>query len=287
MFVRSDGLWGRGKRLQNDASGGLFVARYLPEIWRWHRHDSGNNGSLVTVEWPMNHKWPLAGLIYALAPGCGAGNSRDDSVEDPVNEGDGSTEGSTPSDGPEDRENSDDHEASGDDNAEQETIGCEQLAQMLVDASILTEDEEIDDLRLTEEFRHVWRRRIDQLRDTDRAILRMALVLELDPDDLSVEERDGEFHAFLRGTEIGRWPSESAFLADLAVRPTLEEWLPLWDDLDDASRGELLARLRVFLEACPVCDGDLVPVEPAPISDTSVELTCSDCGQVTFRGAHP
>ena len=285
MFVRSDGGWGRGKQRQKDTGGKLFVARALPEIWRWHCHLSGNNGSLVTVEWLMNRRWPLAGLIYALAPGGGAGNSRDDSVEDPDNEGDESTEGSPPSDGGSDER--DDHDESGDAVAEQETIGREQLAQLLVESSILTDDEQIDDLRLTEEFRQVWRRRIDQLRDTDRAIMRMALVLELDPDDLSVEERDGEFRAFLRDTEIGEWPSESAFLADLALRPTLEEWLPLWDDLGDASRGELLARLRVFLEQCPVCDGELAPNEiPGATGGTAIELACTDCGQVAFSGAY-
>ena len=163
-----------------------------------------------------------------------------------------------------------------------------ELAELLIEAEVVTDTEAGDDLRLTDQFADVWERRISRVREGDRAVQQFALALEVDPDELTVEEREGEFVARLRRNTLGKWPSEGAFVADIALYPTLGEWLPVWEDLDGQSRDELLGRLRAFLEVCPACDGDLQPIEKQePESGgASVSLTCEACGEVAFRGAY-
>ncbi|WP_259535901.1 hypothetical protein [Halalkaliarchaeum sp. AArc-CO] len=162
------------------------------------------------------------------------------------------------------------------------------LAELLEEAGIVTETEAGDDLRLTDRFGDVWHRRIERVRTGDRARQQLALVLEVDPDELVTEETGGTFIVRLGGNELGKWPSKAAFLADVALHPTLGEWLPVWDDLDGRSRDELLGRLRAFLETCPTCGGELQAIEKpnAETGGSSVSLMCSECEAVMFRGAY-
>ena len=171
---------------------------------------------------------------------------------------------------------------------EVEVIDGRTLAELLEEAGIVTETEAGDDLRLTDRFADVWHRRINRVRDGDRAVQQLALVLEVDPDKLVLEESDGTFIVRLDGNTLGKWPAEAAFLADVALYPTLGEWLPVWEELDGQSRDELLGRLRAFLEICPACDGDLQAFEE-PDSDSGemeVTLACAECGSVVFNGSY-
>lgn len=165
-----------------------------------------------------------------------------------------------------------------------QAIDGAELIDRLEGASIVTDDGA--DLRLTDEFAEVWQRRARRVRAGDRTVDHAAMILEVDPADLTVEERDGEYVARLAGRELGEWPSEAALLADLALYPTLAEWLPVWESLDGRSRGTLLARLRAFLEVCPACDGSLVAEERAGGEGTEVSLVCEGCGQVSFSGSY-
>ncbi|MDR5672520.1 hypothetical protein RH858_05065 [Halalkaliarchaeum sp. AArc-GB] len=162
------------------------------------------------------------------------------------------------------------------------------LAELLEEAGIVTETEAGDDLRLTDRFADVWHRRIERVRTGDRARQQLALVLEVDPDELVTEETDGTFIVRLGGNTLGKWPSEAASLADVALHPTLGEWLPVWDDLDGGSRDELLGRLRAFLETCPTCGGELQAVKKPEAGNERIEISlmCEECGAVTFRGAY-
>lgn len=164
-----------------------------------------------------------------------------------------------------------------------ETIRLEELAGELAEASILTEDEQLGDLRLTDEFRRDWWRRIERMRDEERALMHLGLVLELDPDELSTVEEETRFSVRHRHVEMGSWPSRAGFVADIALYPTLGEWFPLWDDLDGESRGETLARLRALLEECPSCDG-AVHAREQDASD--VAIVCVECGDVLVSGSY-
>ena len=85
--------------------------------------------------------------------------------------------------------------------------------------------EETDDIVLTEEFRGDWRRRIDLLRDRGPVDF-LALLLDVDPDGLSIDDGGAMYTVTESGTPVGEWPSEAAVLADLAAFITLEEWWP-------------------------------------------------------------
>ncbi len=162
------------------------------------------------------------------------------------------------------------------------------LITALVDASIIQEDEALADHRLTDEFSENWWSRIEQFRDTDRARDRLATVAGIESTELRIKRaNDGRFVAVHEGVELSEWPSKAAFIADLALQPTIEESFPLWSRIDPISRGELLVRIRAFLESCPVCEHPLELTEQvtAETEGSEVTLACTECGQtlVTAR----
>ena len=157
------------------------------------------------------------------------------------------------------------------------------IVDRLVAASVVRLDESTDDLALTETFRTDLRRRIDQVGDDPTRYL--ALLLEADPDALSVDAggdgvsvRDGS-GASTR--TVGEWPSKAALVADVAAFVALGEWLPAFEELDGAERDELVARLRAFLETCPICDGALIEESDAEEA-TVPAISCDDCGAALF-----
>ena len=162
---------------------------------------------------------------------------------------------------------------------------------LLRTAGVVEPEPEADDLRLTDEFREVWWRRIRQFRDDEeRAARHLASVLDVDPAALGFVG-EAEFGVSYEGDLIAEWFSEAAFYADLAAEPTLAEWLDGWDDLGDRRRTNLLAGLRAFLERCPACDADLQQVENVRQSCcttdlVSVSVDCESCGARVFSGSY-
>lgn len=166
---------------------------------------------------------------------------------------------------------------------EPQVIDAQGLVTRLVGAGIIQEDENIDDLRLTDEFREDWWEQIEGFHDEERARREMAAITDIDSEKVKVEETDdGRLVVSYEETELGEWHSRAAFISDLALRPTIAAWLPLWESLDPISRGGLLARIRAFLETCPSCEGTLEIEERAnaEIGQGSVSIACVDCGQV-------
>lgn len=164
-----------------------------------------------------------------------------------------------------------------------EVIDSEGLVTRLVDAGIIHEDEKVDDLRLTDEFREDWWKRIEGFHDEGRVRREMAVVADIESAEVTLDETgDGRLVVSHGETELGEWPSRAAFISDLALQPTIAAWLPLWEYLDPISRGELLARIRAFLETCPSCEGALEIEERAnaEIGQGSVSIACVNCGQV-------
>lgn len=165
----------------------------------------------------------------------------------------------------------------------------DQVGDLLLSTGAVEECVEEDDLCLTETFERAWWRRIGQVRDEERAVDRLAAILELDPDELAIGEQNGRFDITYEDQRIGGWISRAAFLADLAVEPTLAEWVPEWESLDNRQRTKLIASMRVFLEECPSCEATLEPVENTIKSCCSsnvvkVTVECPDCGDLVFDG---
>lgn len=169
--------------------------------------------------------------------------------------------------------------------------GPVEVDQLLLDASVVEPCAHEDDLCLTEEFEASWWDRIRRLRgDEAGALQRLASITDVPAGELDLEDRDGERVLIRDERTIGRWDSEAAYLADMAVEPLLAERIPDWDDLAGRVRTQALAGLRVFLDACPVCETDLEQVENVRESCcgsniVGVSIECPECETRLFTGS--
>ena len=175
--------------------------------------------------------------------------------------------------------------------AEDTAVDGEAVEALLRDHEVVERCPDEDDLCLTADFRRVWWRRIRRFReDHEVAKTHLAAVIEVDPTALEFENGN-RFTVTFDGDRIGTWDSDAAFYADLAVEPTLKEWLPDWAGLGDRTRTELIAGMRAFLEECPACEADLEPVEDVRQSCCSsrvvgVDVDCPACGSRVFSGRY-
>ena len=159
------------------------------------------------------------------------------------------------------------------------------LVERLQSAGIIVE--RADDLELTDDFRIALHSRMDELGNEDTLRDVVAEKFELEPDGLTFGKRaDHQFGVRHDDVELGSWSSKAALIADLTLDQLLREWFPLWERLDGFSRGELLSRLRGFLEECPICDGHLEMIEDAEgaTDGTDVTLVCTACDRTVFDG---
>ncbi|UWG50542.1 Uncharacterized protein AArcCO_1232 [Halalkaliarchaeum sp. AArc-CO] len=176
------------------------------------------------------------------------------------------------------------------DRGENPLADYEHVGELLADAGIVEDCADEDDLCLTPAFEEAWWDRIERFRDDDAAIERLAAVLDVDPEGVAVAGTD-PFEVEIDGVTAGRWSSRAAFLADLGAEPTVAEWLPIWDELDQRQSGELLASLRAFLQRCPDCDGELTSIEDVTKTCCSGEYVnvsrdCTECDASVFNGSY-
>lgn len=160
------------------------------------------------------------------------------------------------------------------------------LETFLTEAAIIEDCPDEDDLCLEPNVRTAWRDEIAAIqRDGDR-LERLATRLEVDAAALSVEDSPGSYIASYEDSRIGVWPSKAAFLSDLAVAPVLDEYCAGWDRLEDDQQGVVVTGLRVFLEECPVCEGEVTrttkTIESCCSTRTQEALECADCGEQLF-----
>jgi len=172
-----------------------------------------------------------------------------------------------------------------------ETVDQSHAEELLSSASVVEECTNEDDLCLTEQFREVWWDRIRRFRDdTDAAAQRLASVLGIDPGALAFDDQT-RFVVTLGDDRIGVWDSDAAFYAELAVEPTLDEFLSEWENLSDQERTHLIAGMRAFLDRCPNCESELEQVENVRETCCSstvvgVDVTCSVCETHVFSGRY-
>lgn len=155
---------------------------------------------------------------------------------------------------------------------------------ILLDADVLEVTADGNDLRLTDEFRSAWRKRIEVVRESGYEP-RIARLLGAggvtDPSTIEIRYDDRRVAVLDDDATVGMWPSEAALVADVAAVPVLRERIPGWDERDPPVRGRLLHSLRVFLEGCPICGGELSlaeeTLESCCRSAEVVTLTCRSC----------
>ena len=137
------------------------------------------------------------------------------------------------------------------------------------------------DLCATEAFESAWWDRIEELRTDGGLETYLADLLDADPEEVEVDERDSFTVVTQDGHAVARWESRAALLADVAAAPVLESEYDGWDDHELHEKGRLLNGVRVFLERCPECDGELAfgqdTRESCCRSVEIVALECTEC----------
>ncbi|GAA0506210.1 hypothetical protein SAMN04488066_101140 [Halorubrum aquaticum] len=160
-------------------------------------------------------------------------------------------------------------------------------ATALVEAGVLLEDPVVDDFVLEEGFHDAWRREARTLADADADEAALAEFLEFDPGSIALVDRGHAYAAYIEDEPAGRWESRQAFLADLAAADVLEAYWDDWKGLSTARRSELLGSLRLFVETCPTCDGDVTlgttVVESCCRQYDVLAATCEACGARLFE----
>ncbi|SMO50707.1 hypothetical protein [Halorubrum cibi] len=166
-------------------------------------------------------------------------------------------------------------------------------ATALVEAGVLLEDPAIDDFVLEERFHDAWRREARNLADADEDEAALAAFLDLDAaadsetETVALTDHGHAYVASIENEPAGRWESRQAFLADLAAASTLADRWDGWESLSTARRSELLGSLRLFVEACPTCDGvvtlDATVVESCCRRYDVLAATCEACGARLFE----
>jgi hypothetical protein len=105
---------------------------------------------------------------------------------------------------------------------------------------------------LTSAFREAWIERIatvenDGVEPADVAAMYGA----------SEARETGDESFVLDGNKSVRWGSRAALVADVAAADLLAERLDAWADYDRDRRQSVLLGLRLELDRCPACDGDV------------------------------
>lgn len=148
-----------------------------------------------------------------------------------------------------------------------------------------------DDLCLTASFEEQWRVEMDRLHDEETTQGALAQILGLDADAVEFEEFGRAFVARYDGTQIGRWESEAALIADLAGARVLTDRDAGFESYAIEDRGAILQGLRVFVSRCPSC-GEAVELSEETAtsccsSRTVATIECTGCGSRLFETPVP
>ena len=162
------------------------------------------------------------------------------------------------------------------------------LTETLIEAGVLIDHPDEPDLVLDPAFATAWNERIDAFWN-DGAAVRGSLgkLADLDPDDIEFEEYPSVLVAFYGEEQIASWESRAACVADAAAAVELAAFDSAWDQRPLAVRAELLGALRLFVEQCPACDGQVSLAHQVVSSCCSsrdvIAATCDGCNARLFE----
>lgn len=169
--------------------------------------------------------------------------------------------------------------------------GAVDVERVLLNAGALEECVAGEDLCLTDPFRELWFERIEEVQDTAAATDALADMLGVAPDRLRIEDHGEAFVAVMDDQLVGQWESRPAFLADLGAARALSEHSTVWPELGVRERSTVLDGLRLFLDSCPACGGDVTfgedVVESCCRSVDVVAVTCISCEARLFEAESP
>ncbi|CCQ34817.1 hypothetical protein [Halorhabdus tiamatea] len=131
---------------------------------------------------------------------------------------------------------------------------------------------------LEDTFADEWQAAIEDLASVETTVVD---VFDVDG-AVQIDERGNHVILTLDGRPFGRWVSRAALLADLGAGRVLASRYDGWGELETAERGQVLAQLRRYIDACPACAGEAVSSLDSATSCCReyevVTVSCSDCG---------
>jgi len=124
--------------------------------------------------------------------------------------------------------------------------------------------------------------------DSDERLARaLAETLALDPDDVTVQPEGVGYSARVGGQPAGRWESRVALATDLAAHELFADRVGGWRALPADTRASLLGALRLSLDTCPACDGDVTlgsdTAESCCRSYEVLVAACESCNSRLFE----
>ncbi|MEZ3165131.1 hypothetical protein ABNG03_05090 [Halorubrum sp. RMP-47] len=158
----------------------------------------------------------------------------------------------------------------------------------LLDADVLVETAAGDDFAFAPDFAAAWRAAADGgpgatpaegAREGYDDLAALAVLTGLDRDELSIDWHGGAGFAYAGDERIGHWESRPAFRADAAADRVLTATREGWTELSLADRSAVLGALRLFVEDCPTCAGDVA------LEEGVVESCCSSYDVIAGRCA--
>ncbi|WP_424006050.1 hypothetical protein [Haloferax denitrificans] len=157
-----------------------------------------------------------------------------------------------------DAESPDDEVESGELDGDGASVAAFDVEATLMDAGALEVNENGDELRLVPTFESAWN---DEIARTDEDVARrwLARLTGVDETDVTLESRARSrwLVAMADGTTLGSWESDGALVADVAADAALAGRLDDWDRLTAEQRSALARGLRIYLNRCPTCGGDV------------------------------
>lgn len=145
-----------------------------------------------------------------------------------------------------------------------------------------------DDLALTATFESAWLDAVGDFAATSEALRsQVAAMAGVDAAGLDLDRTSESFDAYYDGRLIARWESKPACQADVAAAAIMPLFDPDWSRRPYPTRSELLGALRMFLETCPTCRGDVAlsheVVQSCCSSRDVVAATCQGCNARVFE----
>ena len=161
---------------------------------------------------------------------------------------------------------------------------------VLADAGVVEPCEHVEDLCLDDSFRSRWREHMIAIRDGETEESDLSDVLDVEAEKLSFDEHEEALVAQYDGGRLGQWESRAALVADLAAAKVLEDRYDDWDALTVTNQSRVLSGLRIFLETCPDCGGDIAmeqdTVDSCCRTMDVVAVSCDDCDSRLLEVEH-
>jgi hypothetical protein len=158
---------------------------------------------------------------------------------------------------------------------------------LLLDLGVVVDDPG-EDLSLDPAFADRWTATIERYRGDEGAV-RWGLgeLSGASPERIEFDSHPRSLTAWIGGEHLASWPSAGAALADVAAAETLPAWDEEWARRPLPVQAELLGVLRLFLDTCPTCDGEVSlsqdVVESCCRSRDVVAATCRECDDRLFE----